>query len=99
MNERKLKQLFESARREPAPVPPADLDSRVMRAIRREPGPATLPLWDQLNALFPRVAWAAVAVIVLSLAADYGLSAAGVPGLSDGISQISAAWFLTPNGF
>jgi hypothetical protein len=38
-------------------------------------------------------------VIVLGVAADFGLTAAGVPNLSDGVSQISAQWFLTPEGF
>lgn len=101
MNERKWKQLLAAARNEPAPVPPKDFAEDVLRAIRRTgpvEAPAALSLLDQLNLLFPRLAWAAAAIIVLSLAADWGLTAAGLPGLSDGMSQISAQWLLTPNG-
>jgi len=102
MNERKWKQLFASARNEPAPAPPEAFATDVLRAIRRE-GPAALPetssVFDQLNLSFPRLAWAAVAVIALSVAADFGLTAAGVLDLGDGVSQISAQWLLAPNGF
>jgi len=101
MNERKWKQLLTAARSEPAPMPPEDFAADVVRAIRRT-SPVTAPesfsIFDQLNVLFPRLAWAAAAVIVLSLAADWGLTAAGLPGLGDGVSQISAQWLLTPNG-
>ncbi|HTY87554.1 MAG TPA: hypothetical protein VMB80_08825 [Candidatus Acidoferrum sp.] len=101
MNERKWNQLLTAARNETAPAPPQDFAADVVRAIRRA-GPAaaseTLPLFDQLNLLFPRLAWAAAAIIGLSLAADWGLTAAGLPGLGDGVSQISAQWLLTPNG-
>ena len=101
MNHRKLKQLFASARRETAPESPENFAADVLRSIRRE-GPVatreTVSVVDQLNLLFPRLALAASAVIVLSVAADYGLTAAGLPGLSDGVSQLTAQWFLTSNG-
>jgi hypothetical protein len=102
MNERKWKQLFAAARTQPAPVPPEELAANVLRAIRRERSaarPVTPSIFDPLNLLFPRLAWAAAAIIALCVAADWGLTAAGVPGLSDGVSQISAQWLLTPNGF
>jgi len=102
MNERKWKQLFAAARKEAAPQPPADFEAGVLRAIRgerRTETPEMLSIFDQLNLLFPRLAWAAAAIIALSVAADWGLTAAGVPGLGDGISQISAQWLLTSNGF
>ncbi|MFZ0829120.1 MAG: hypothetical protein WAO02_17035 [Verrucomicrobiia bacterium] len=102
MNERKWKQLVAAARNEPAPAPSEAFEMNVLRAIRREE-PAALPgpfsIFDQLNLLFPRLAWAAAAIIAAGVAADWGLTAAGVPGLSDGVSQISAQWLLTPNGF
>ena len=101
MNHRKLKQLFASARRESAPVPPEDFAADVLRAIRREPpvaAPETISMFDQLNLWFPRLALAASAVIVLCVAADYGLTVAGMPGLSDGVSQLSAQWFMTSTG-
>jgi hypothetical protein len=102
MNERKLKQLFAAARNEPAPVPSEEFAADVLRAVRRErqtPAPETISLFDQLNRLFPRLAWAAAVVMVLSVAADYGLTAAGLPGLNSGLAQLSAQWLLTPNGF
>jgi anti-sigma-K factor RskA len=101
MNDRKLKQLFAAARKETASVPSEDFAVSVLRAIRREPpaaAPAAISLFDLLNLWFPRIALAASAVIVLCLAADWGLTVAGVPGLSDGVSQLSAQWLLTPTG-
>ena len=101
MNARKWKQLFDAARKKAAPVPPPDFAAGVLRAIRSERRPAnaaTLSLADQLNLLFPRLAWAAAAIITLSVAADWALTAAGVPGVGAGVSQISAQWFLIPNG-
>jgi len=100
MNERKLKQLFISARQEAAPAPPEDFAEDVLRAVHREPPatPETISIFDQLNLWFPRVALAASAAIVLCVALDYGLTAAGVPSLSDGVSQLSAQWLLTPTG-
>ncbi len=97
MNKRKLTMLFTAARNEPAPVPPEDFAEDVLRAIRREP-PVALPRvgsrFDQIDRVFPRLALAASAVIVLAVAVDLGLTAAGVPGLGDGLSQISAQWLL-----
>lgn len=101
MNHRKLNQLLAAARRETAPAPPAEFAADVLRAIRREPpvaAPDILSVFDQLNLWFPRLALAASAVIVLCVAADYGLTAAGVPSLSDGAAQLSAQWLLTPTG-
>ena len=100
-SERKWNQLLAVARNEPAPAPPEGFADEVLRAIRHgEPAmaPETLSLFEQLNLLFPRLAWAAAAVIALSLAADWGLTAAGLPGLGDGVSRISAQWFLNSCG-
>lgn len=102
MNEKKLRQLLKSARRESAPAPPPDFAADVLRVVRREP-PSRLKgqvsIFDQLNLLFPRIALAAAAVVIVCVAADFGLTAAGVPDLSDGVWQLSAQWLLTPNGF
>lgn len=101
MNEKKLKQLFAAARNETAPAPPESFAAGVLRAVRREPvaGYAKiLSLSDQLNRLFPRIALAAAAIIVLCVAADLILTAAGVPEVGDGVSQLSAQWLLTPEG-
>jgi len=100
MNKHRLNQLFERARNEPAPLPPEDFAADVLRAIRREPraaAPEAFSMLDQLNLLFPRIALAAATVIVLCVVVDWGLTAAGMPGLGDGLSQISAQWLLTPD--
>ncbi len=102
MNEKKLNQLFAAARRETASEPPAEFAGDILRAIRNlpsTPAPETLSLADQLNAFFPRIALACVAIMLLGLVADYGLSAAGMPGVGDGVAQISAQWFLNSGGF
>ena len=102
MNDKKLKQLFDAARNESAPAPSGDFAADVLRAIRQEPPvamPQPLSLADQFNLLFPRIALASVAVIVLCVAADVGLTATGLPDLNDGVSQISAQWLLAPAGF
>lgn len=102
MNERKWKQLLAAARNESPPAPSAAFEMNVMHAVRRRQpveNPETLSLFDPLNLLFPRLAWAAAAIIALSVAVDVGLTACGVPGVDDGVSQISTQWLLTPNGF
>jgi hypothetical protein len=93
MKDTKLKQLFAAARNETAPPPPPDFAGDVLRAVRREPPGAeaeTGSLSGQLNALFPRVAFAAVAVIVLCVALDFGFTSAGLLELGDGTAQLSS---------
>jgi len=89
MNEQKLKRLFQAARNDAAPVPPADFAAEVLRAVHREPAcaPRSSSLFEQLNILFPRVALAAAAIIVASVAADFALTALGLPDFSDGATQ------------
>jgi hypothetical protein len=102
MSEQKLKKLFAAARNETAPAPSADFAADVLRAVRREKmdlSPETFSIFDQLNLLFPKLACVAALVIVLGVAEDFGLTAAGVPDLGDGVSQISSQWLFTGNGF
>lgn len=97
MNEKKIKQLFAAARNEPAPGVPPEFADDVLRAIRREqPSRSqwTFSLWENLNAWFPRVALAAAAVILLCLAADWGLTAAGLPGITDGTVQMTSQYLF-----
>jgi hypothetical protein len=97
MNGKKLKQLFGSARNEPAPAPAPDFAADVLRAVRSQPWPASaesFSVWEHLNGLFPRLALAAAAVIVLCLAADWGLTAAGLPGVSDGAAQVTSQFLF-----
>jgi len=101
MNEKKLNRLFSAAQKEMPLLPEAGFENLVLLAIRRERDGATgtNSLFDQLGALFPRLAWAAALVVVLCVAVDFGLGEVGVPGLADGVTQISDQWLFTANGF
>ena len=102
MSEQKLNRLFAAARNETVPVPPEHFAGDVLRAVRREQpasAPATLSIFDELNLLFPRLAWLAAMVIALGIVADFGLTAAGLPNLNAGVAQISSQWFFTGTGF
>lgn len=98
MNQRKLKQLFASVRNEPLPEAPEHFESGVMRAIRRQSIPRTEAIFDQLARLCPRIAFAAGVAIVLFVAGDLVLTAFNLPGISDGLAQLSSDWLLTGNG-
>ena len=97
MNDTKLKNLFAAARREVPPAATDGFDLLVMQAVRREPARrAATTIFDELNALFPRFAWAAISVIAVCVAGDW---LAGAPSLTDGVAQISQQWLLAGNGF
>jgi len=106
MNEKKLQRLFAAARKDAAPLPPdgfvpADFVADVLRQVRNEPAvgqPVPATIFDQLNALFPRLALAAAAVIILCIAADFGLTSAGLPELGDGAAQLSSQFDLNGDG-
>jgi hypothetical protein len=93
MKDTKLKQLFAAARNEAAPPPSPGFADDVLRAVRREPAGRTADagsLFEQLNVLFPRMAFAAVAVIILCVALDFGVTSAGLLELGDGTAQLSS---------
>lgn len=93
MKDTRLKQLFAAARNEAAPPPSPGFADDVLRAVRREPAAGmaeTGSLFDQLNVLFPRIAFAAVAVIILCVALDFGATSAGLLELGDGTAQLSS---------
>jgi hypothetical protein len=99
MNESKLKRLFAWARRESPPEPSLEFAGDVLRAIRRDSAASpTRPfdLVEQLNYLFAHIVWAAAAVIILCLAADFALTAAGWPGMGEGTAQISSNFLFIP---
>jgi hypothetical protein len=98
MNDEKLKKLFELARGETAPVPPEGFDARVVRALARETKDAPVSLWDQIEALFPRVVMGAALVMALCLLGDFCFSAAYPTGLSGEVNEISEQWLLGADG-
>jgi hypothetical protein len=97
MNEDKLKKIFTAVRKENPPVPAAAFDFLVMQAIKHEPAPRAATVFDQLDALFPRLAWAAVVAIALCIAGDW-LDAGAQTSLTEGVAQLSQQWLLTGDG-
>jgi hypothetical protein len=97
MNEDKLEKLFAAVRKENPPAPADDFDFLVMQAVKHEPAPRAATVSDQLNALFPRLAFAAVAAIALCVAGDW-LDAGAQTSLTDGVTQLSQQWLLTGDG-
>ncbi len=96
MSPKNLNSLFTSARREAAPAPPPDFAARVLTTVRREAqSPAApLSLLDQLDRLVPRLALAAAALIVLCVAAELTLHAAGANDFSEDLALASEQWLF-----
>jgi hypothetical protein len=97
MNDDKLGKIFAAARKENPPAPATGFDFLVMQAIKHEPVPRVVTMSDQLNALFPRLAWAAVVTIALCVAGDW-LAGGAQTSLTDGVTQLSQEWLLTSDG-
>lgn len=97
MNDDQLKRLFTAARKENPPAPAKGFDFLVMQAVKHEPVPRAATVSDQLNALFLRLALAAVAIIALCVAGDW-LDASAQTSLTDGVTQLSQQWLLTGDG-
>lgn len=102
MSKKKLHKLFEAARNERSPAPPAGFDADVMRTIRREERKyegQTDSLLDSLGVLFPRVAWAAVLIIIACVLGDYFSASSDTPGLTDQMALLSEQWPFVEGGF
>lgn len=97
MNERKLNQLFEAERPIQPPAVSGKFAGDVMRAIRRSSADS-VSLADQLEALFPKIAFATILLIGLCVAGDFLSSLLNLPSLSDGVTQLSQQWLFTGNG-
>ena len=98
MNDRKLKKLFDAARNEVPPGAPEGFDLRVMAAVRREQRAAPASLWEQLEELFPRLATAAVAVIVACLIANLCFAAFYPSSLTADLEELSGQGLFAANG-
>ena len=97
MNENKIKKLFEAARKETAPEPPFGFARNVVASIRRAENAASAPaLLDQISQLFPRLAWAAVMVIGLCLAAEFYWTQQDA-GLTAGVEQVKQEFLFAAN--
>jgi hypothetical protein len=95
MNDRKLKELFEAARRLPPPTAPENFDTRVMSSIRREGRAAPVSLWEQLGQLFPRLATAAVVFIAACCLADMAHAALYPASSTSEMQQASDQWLFS----
>jgi len=92
MNEKQIERLLKAARGEPAPLPPKDLERRVLRAIHHERRETSLV--DHLSRLLPRLAASAALMIVLCLAADFCLANLLQPDLDSGLTQLAEEWLF-----
>lgn len=102
MNRAKLNGLIQAARRRPAPLLRPGFEARVLAAVRQEAasGREGSASWlGGLEAMFPRLVWAAVTVLALCAAAEVCAGALGVPDLSRGLAQLSDQWLLAASGF
>ena len=92
MNEKQIETIFKAARREPAPVPTAGFERRVIRAVADETPQATL--LEQLSSLLPRLAASAALVIALCVAVDVCLSKFVQDDLDSGLTQLAQQWLF-----
>lgn len=92
MNETKQKQLFAAARAVAPVEPPSNFASSVMSEISRDRQQvASGSLSDQLAALFPRLATAAL--VVTAVAALFGFSFG--EDFATQLAQVSDQWWLS----
>ena len=92
MNEKQIERLLKVARGEPAPVPPENLERRVMRALHQVPPETNLA--DQLSRLLPRLTASTALMIVLCGAADVCLANLIQPDLDSGLTQLAEEWLF-----
>ena len=94
MNEEKINKLFQAARTEAAPEAPLHFPRSVVAAIqRRSIRPLRISFSDQLAALFPRIAFAAVVIVALCTATDIYFSETDTP-LAVTVEQVAADEWL-----
>lgn len=100
MNDEKLNQLFQAARRDPPPSAEPGFENLVLAALRNDSQhaePEVVSLFDQLGRWFPRLACAAVVIIALCVVADFGLTALAQTNLTDGVAELSEQWLFAVN--
>jgi hypothetical protein len=95
---KKLDLLFKAARNEPPPLPPPGFDAQVVRAL---PLPHSKPVsvFEQLDAWFPRLAFASALLIGACLLADTWSSGFGQSNLTSDVAQLSDQWLFAVKGF
>ena len=97
MKPEKLNRLFNAARNQAPPAPSATFDAHVMAALRRAPSQETFSFLDQINLLFPRIAFASAAVIAGCLLIEVGVGTFSHSDLSSRVAEISEQWIFAAN--
>jgi hypothetical protein len=90
MNDKRLNQLFDAARRETPAAPAEGFESLVLRQIQRHPARSELSISDLLGLWFPRLAVAAATIIAISVLSDFVSSG---PSLTESAVQLSNQYF------
>jgi hypothetical protein len=100
MSERKLNQLFQAARKVAPPPLSTTLADDVVRAIKQSPsGKVSGPtLFEELNTRFAVLATVTVLILILGVAANLAMGTQEITDWSGGVAQLSAQWFLLPEG-
>jgi hypothetical protein len=97
MKESKIQKLFEAARKEAAPEVNFTFSQSVISAIRRDARqPQTSSLFDQLGALFPRLALASVIIIGLCIATEFYFSSSAQTTSAE-VTQAAEEWLYASN--
>jgi hypothetical protein len=102
MNKTKIQKLFATARQENCPGPSASFAEDTLRLVRQQPmgsplSPAPATLNHQLSSLFSTVSLTCVSIIILAVALDWGLTAAGFPQPEDSAPTANSQLFFTPD--
>lgn len=100
MKDRTLNQLFRAAAKDTPPGAAPGFEQLVLAAIREpevRPETDAGSLFEQLSRLFPRIAGAAAVVMVLCVAADYGLASRAPADLTDSLTELSEQWLFAAN--
>ena len=88
MNDRKLEQLFDTAKSDAAPAPNEGFAFLVMQQIQHNPARAELAVSDVISMWFPRLAVLAAAVIAICVVSEMVISS-NAPSLSESAAQLS----------
>jgi hypothetical protein len=91
-----LNRLFQLAKQEAPPSAPEDFAATVLSKLTRQAVSPSRPqpIWDQFNALFPRLVFASATAILLCLGLELALSSLSSADLTEQIAQASMQWLL-----
>jgi len=96
MKDKKLNELFATARRETPPVVPPGFAERVLAGLPSDvrAQPVVIGFFDQLNRNFTRYAVSAAAAIAICAAVELSQSFTHDSSIDDDVEQICSDWML-----